>query len=70
MFSGESTGARASALAGDLYKLGRVRALEDRLAAIEAISLDDLNAYLRRRDPGAATIQTLGPKPLTPPAGV
>ncbi len=70
VFSGESTGARASALAGDLYRIGRVRSLEDRLASIERITLDELNAYLRRRDTGRATIQTLGPSPLTPPPGV
>ena len=64
VFSGESTGARASSLAGDLATIGRVRTLDERLGAFESITLDDLNAYLRRRDPGAPTIQTLGPAPL------
>ena len=64
VFSGESTGARASSLAGDLASIGRIRTLDERLAAFEAITLDALNAYLRRRDPGTPTIQTLGPAPL------
>lgn len=69
VFSGEATSARASALAGDLMRLGRVRTLEERLASIERIGLDELNAYLRRRQPGTATIQTLGPEPISPPNG-
>lgn len=69
VFSGESTGARAATIAGDLVTLGRVRTLDERLGAIASITLDQLNAYLRRRNPGRATIQTLGPAPLTPPAG-
>lgn len=69
VFSGEATSARASALAGDLMRLGRVRTLEERLASIERIGLDELNAYLKRREPGKATIQTLGPEPISPPNG-
>ncbi len=67
VFSGESTSARAGAVAGDLVTLGRVRALDERLATLDAITLDQLNAYLRRRRPGRPTIQTLGPAALTPP---
>lgn len=70
VFSGESTGARASAIAGDISRIGRVRSLESRLNSIEQVSLDQLNEYLRRRDPGRATIQTVGPSALNPPAGV
>jgi len=69
VFSGEATTARAGALAGDLTRLGRVRSLEERLASIERIGLDQLNAYLKRREPGKATIQTLGPAPIVPPEG-
>jgi predicted Zn-dependent peptidase len=64
VFSGESTGARASTIAGDLATLGRVRTLDERLDALASVTLDQLNAYLRRRDPGTPTIQTLGPAPL------
>lgn len=64
VFSGESTGARAATMAGDLVNLGRTRTLDERLASIASITLDQLNAYLRRREPGVMTIQTLGPAAL------
>lgn len=69
VFSGESTGARAATMAGDLLTYGRVRTLDERLETLAAITLDQLNDYLRRRKTGRPTIQTLGPKPLTPPKG-
>lgn len=68
IFAGESTKARASAIAADYFNLGRVRSLEEIVAQLDAISLDELNGYLRRRDLGTLTIQTLGPDALTPPA--
>lgn len=64
VFSGESTGARAGSIAGDLVTLGRVRSLDERLESFASISLERLNAYLRRRNPGTPTIQTLGPEAL------
>lgn len=67
VFAGESTKARAGALAADYFNLGRVRTLEEIVAQLDAIDLDALNAYLRRRDLGTLTIQTLGPAALTPP---
>ena len=68
IFAGESTKARASAVAADYFNLGRVRSLEEIVAQLDAISLDELNGYLRRRDLGTLTIQTLGPDALIPPA--
>ena len=68
IFAGESTKARAGAVAADYFNLGRVRSLEEIVAQLDAISLDELNGYLRRRDLGTLTIQTLGPSALTPPA--
>lgn len=67
VFSGESTSARAATLAADLVKLGRPRTLDERLARFASITLDEVNAYCRRRRPGRPTIQTLGPSALTPP---
>ena len=67
VFSGESTGARAGALAGDQHRLGRPRALDEIAAQYAAITLDQVNAYLARRTLGAVTIVTLGPTPLKPP---
>lgn len=69
VFSGESTGARAGSLAGDFNALGRARTLDEVLAEIGGATLDRVNDYLARRAPGRATIQTLGPEPLKPPAG-
>ena len=67
IFSGESTGARAGALIADLVKRGSPRTLAQITAQIDAVTLDDLNSYLRTRALGTTTIQTLGPSPLTPP---
>ena len=68
IFSGESTSARAAALTGDYVRLGRARPLSELTAQIDALRLDELNAYLARRSLGRPTIQTLGPAALTPPA--
>jgi len=68
VFSGESSAARAAALASDWHRIGRVRTLEEMTAAIDAVTLDELNAYARTRSLGRVTVQTLGPKSLTVPA--
>ncbi|MFM9994659.1 MAG: M16 family metallopeptidase [Phycisphaerales bacterium] len=68
VFSGESTGARAGALAYDLHRIGRARGLDELEAEIAGVTLDAVNAYLASRSLGRVTIQTLGPAPLTPPA--
>tara|TARA_R110002072_G_scaffold42064_12_gene118148 strand:+ start:99806 stop:101068 length:1263 start_codon:yes stop_codon:yes gene_type:complete len=70
IFSGESTSARAGAIAADQLNLGAPRALETIIDQVNAIKLDELNAYLTRRAIGTTTIQTLGPDALTPPTGV
>jgi len=67
VFSGESTGARAGALASDQYKRGRPRTLEEIAGVYDAITLDQVNAYVRQRQPGPITLVTLGPAPLQPP---
>lgn len=68
-FSGESTSARAGALVGDQYTLGRPRPLEELTERIQRVTLDEVNAYLSGRSLGRVTIQTVGPKELTPPNG-
>lgn len=68
VFSGESTSARASAIAGDLLKIGRARTLDELAEKIDALTLDQINDYLGRRSMGTMTIQSLGPEPLTPPS--
>ncbi len=69
VFSGESTAARAASLASDWRRIGRARSLEEMIGAIDAATLESVNAYLARRRMGRVTIQTLGPKPLVSPLG-
>lgn len=68
VFSGESTSARAGALAADQHRIGRPRTLAELAGAVDAVTLDAVNAYLARRSPGRATVQTVGPAALNPPA--
>ena len=37
---------------------------------VVAVTLDEVNAYLKARSLGRMTVQTLGPKALTPPASI
>lgn len=67
VFAGESTGARAASLGSDQRRLGRPRSLEEIAKAIDEVTLEQVNDYLRRRETGKLTIQTLGPKALKPP---
>jgi predicted Zn-dependent peptidase len=67
VFSGESTGSRAVGIAADYRKLGRARTLEEIAAKVDAVTLEQLNAYVAGRKMGKVTIQTLGPKDLRPP---
>ena len=64
VFSGESTAARAGALAGDWHRLGRARSLDEMAAQIDAVTLDQVNDYLSKRSMGRMTVQTLGPAEL------
>jgi len=70
IMSGESTGARAAALAGDMLKRDRARSLDEIADEIDACTLEQVNDYLARRTPGEMTVCTIGPEPLTPPEGI
>ncbi len=67
VMSGESTSGRAGALAHDWFTRGRLRGLEEIKAAIDAVSVDGVNAYLKTNLPGPFTIVIVGPKPLKVP---
>ena len=67
VFAGESTGARAASIAADIRKIGRPRSLDELAQRIDAITLDELNAYLATRSLGTVTVQTLGPAELKCP---
>ena len=61
---GESTTARAGALWGDQYALGKTRTLDDRLEEIAAVRFEDVNAWLDARVFGDVTCVTVGPETL------
>ena len=64
IMQGESTGARSGAIAHDWFMRGRIRTLDEIKSAIDAVTLDRLNAWLKANPPGRFTIVTVGPKPL------
>lgn len=64
ILSGESTSARAGALAHDHYIHGRLRRLEEIRQAIDAVSLDAVHAWLKQHPPADFTVVTVGPHPL------
>lgn len=67
IMQGESTSARAGAIAHDFFMRGRIRTLEEIKAAIDAVTVDRVNAYLKAHEAGPFTIVTVGPKPLKLP---
>jgi predicted Zn-dependent peptidase len=67
IMQGESTTARAGSLAHDWWMRGRLRTLDEIKNAIDSITLDQVNAYLKRNPPGEMTIVTVGPKALKLP---
>ena len=68
IMQGESTSARAGAIAHDFFMRGRIRTLEEIKTAIDGVSLDQVNAWLKANKPGPFTIVTVGPKELKIPA--
>ncbi|MFM9957604.1 MAG: M16 family metallopeptidase [Phycisphaerales bacterium] len=65
VMSGESSNARAGALARDQHRLGRGRSLEELASQYDRVTLDRLNAYLGSRQLGTMTLATIGPTALT-----
>lgn len=68
IMSGESTSARAGAIAHDYFMRGRIRTLDEIKDAIDAVTVDHVNAYLDRNRPGPFTIAIVGPKELKIPS--
>jgi predicted Zn-dependent peptidase len=64
VMQGESTGARAAAIANDQYVLGRPRTLDELASQVDAVTLDAVNDHARSNRPGAMTLVTVGPEPL------
>lgn len=67
IMQGESTSARAGAIAHDFFMRGRIRTLEEIKAAIDAVTVDAVNAYVKQHEAGPFTIVTVGPKELKLP---
>jgi predicted Zn-dependent peptidase len=68
IMSSESTSSRAGAIAHDYFMRGRIRTLDEIKNAIDAVTVDRVNAYLKKNTPGPFTIVTVGPKALKLPA--
>jgi predicted Zn-dependent peptidase len=67
IMQGESTSARAGAIAHDFFMRGRIRTLDEIKDAIDSVSLDQVNAFLKKTPPGPFTIVIVGPKELNIP---
>ena len=67
IMSGESTGARAGTIAHDYFMRGRIRTLDEIKAAIDGVSLEQVNAFLKSNAPGPFTVVIVGPKELKVP---
>lgn len=60
----ESSSSRAATLASEWRLLGRVRTLDEVAAAIDALSPERIDGYLKENPPGNFRLVTLGAKPL------
>ncbi|MEO6435079.1 MAG: pitrilysin family protein, partial [Tepidisphaeraceae bacterium] len=67
IMQGESTSARCGSIAHDFFMRGRIRTLDEIKNAIDSVTLDQVNAYLKQNKPGPFTIVTVGPKELKLP---
>jgi predicted Zn-dependent peptidase len=67
IMTGESTSARAGAIAHDYFMRGRIRTLDEIKAAIDAVAVDQVNEFLKRNQPGPFTTVIVGPKELKTP---
>ena len=67
IMQGESTSGRAGSIAHDFFMRGRIRTLDEITRAIDAVTVDKVNAYLKKNAPGPFTIVTVGPKELKLP---
>jgi len=64
---GESTTARAHAIASDQYIYNRPRTLEQLTDQVDALTLEQLSAFVKENPPGKMTVVTVGPDKLQPP---
>lgn len=67
IMQGESSSARAGAIAHDYFMRARIRTLDEIKQAIDAVTLDHVNSFLKNTPPGPFTIVIVGPKELKLP---
>jgi predicted Zn-dependent peptidase len=66
IMQGESSAARAAAIAYDFHHRGRTRTLDELRDLIDAVSLDRVNDFLAANPVTDLTLVTIGPDPLAP----
>jgi predicted Zn-dependent peptidase len=73
VMQGESTSARAHAIAVDQYLFGRPRTLDELIRRVDGVTLERLNQFVRAHPfpsreagPAATTLVTIGPTALQP----
>lgn len=64
VMQGESTAARAAALSGDWYHLGRLRSLRELADAIDNVTVEQVLAYLNDFPARDFTVLVIGPEPV------
>jgi predicted Zn-dependent peptidase len=64
VMQGESTPARANAIASDWYLLGRLRSLQEISDAIDAVVAEDVVGFLKEFPPSPLTVLVVGPEAL------
>ncbi|MCS7033337.1 MAG: insulinase family protein [Phycisphaerae bacterium] len=67
IMSGESTSARASAVAHDVFLRGRIRSIDEIKQSIDAVTLDRINAFVASASSIRPTVVVLGPRELRYP---
>ncbi len=67
IMQGESTGARAGAIAADLYVHGRPRTLAELAERVDSVTLEDVNRFVADRLVKDITAVTIGPERLNFP---
>lgn len=67
IMQGESTGARAGAIAADLYVHGRPRTLDELAGKVDAVTLEDVNRFVAENPVKDLTAVTIGPERLNFP---
>jgi predicted Zn-dependent peptidase len=66
----ESSSARANALSGDWYHLGRIRTMDELHKILDDLTVERINDFLRRNPPSDFCIVTLGSRPLEVSVGL